>query len=215
MTIRQFVRPSAGEPDGALVLLHGRGADEQDLVPLADAIDPGRRLVAITPRGPLALPPGGAHWYRLGGIGTPEPLSFRSTYEALAEWFDRLPEVSGVPLERTVVGGFSQGCVMTYAMVYGRGRPAVAGAICLSGFLPTVEGFELDLAGRAGLPVAIAHGRADPVIGFAFGEAARDRLVHAGAEPVWLESSLGHTIDPRHLPALTALLAEAVPPASA
>ena len=57
------IRPAAGEPEGALVLLHGRGADEHDLLPLLEALDPERRLVGVTPRGPLSLPPGGAHWY--------------------------------------------------------------------------------------------------------------------------------------------------------
>ena len=51
---------AAGEPEGALVLLHGRGADEHDLFPLLDLLDPERRLLGITPGGPLALPPGGA-----------------------------------------------------------------------------------------------------------------------------------------------------------
>jgi phospholipase/carboxylesterase len=211
VTIRHLTRPAAGAAEGALVLLHGRGADEHDLVPLLDAIDPERRLVGVTPRGPLTLPPGGAHWYRLGGIGTPDPESFLPTYDELGSWLDGLPEITGVPLARTVVGGFSQGCVMTYAMVYGRDRPSVAAALCLSGFLPTVEGFELDMAGAASTPVAVAHGRSDPVIGFAFGEGARDRLLAAGAHPVWLPSELGHTIDPRHLPALRELVFDALP----
>ena len=47
------IRPAAGEPEGALVLLHGRGADEHDLLPLLEALDPERRLVGVTPRGPL------------------------------------------------------------------------------------------------------------------------------------------------------------------
>ena len=66
------------------MLLHGRGADEHDLFPLLDALDPERRLLGITPRGPLALPPGGAHWYRLGGIPTPDPDTFFPTFEAAA-----------------------------------------------------------------------------------------------------------------------------------
>ena len=52
------IRPAAGEPDGALVLLHGRGADEHDLVPLLEVLDPEHRLVGITARAPLSLPPG-------------------------------------------------------------------------------------------------------------------------------------------------------------
>src|ERR1041384_2637840 len=82
------VRPAAGEPEGALVLFHGRGADEHDLFPLLDALDPERRLAGVAPRGPLSLPPGGAHWYALGGIGTPEPTTFHGSNSAAAEWLD-------------------------------------------------------------------------------------------------------------------------------
>ena len=61
--IAHLKRPAVGEPEGLLVLLHGRGADERDLFPLLDLLDPERRLLGVTPRGPLSLPPGGAHWY--------------------------------------------------------------------------------------------------------------------------------------------------------
>ena len=61
MSLAHLVRPAAGEPAGALVLFHGRGTSEHDLYPLLDALDPERRLLGVTPRGPLILPPGGAH----------------------------------------------------------------------------------------------------------------------------------------------------------
>ena len=67
------IRPAAGEPRGALVLLHGRGADEHDLLPFLDLLDPQRRLVGVTPGGPLFLPPGGRHWYVVPRVGYPDP----------------------------------------------------------------------------------------------------------------------------------------------
>ena len=82
LELHSLERPAEGTPEGALVLFHGRGADERDLYPLLDALDPERRLLGITPRGPLALPPGGAHWYRLGGIPTPDPSTFFPSFEA-------------------------------------------------------------------------------------------------------------------------------------
>ncbi len=117
MSLRALERPAAAEPEGALVLLHGRGADEHDLFPLLDALDPERRLHGYTPRAPLALPPGGAHWYAVPRVGYPDPATFTDGFGALAEWFDALP----FPPERIVLGGFSQGAVLGYALGIGRG----------------------------------------------------------------------------------------------
>jgi len=111
--ITALTRPADGPPQGALVLLHGRGSSEHDLVDLFDLVDPERRLVGITPRAPLALPPGGRHWYALREIGYPDPATFLATMQVAGEWLDGLAESTGVPLERTVLGGFSQGSMRT------------------------------------------------------------------------------------------------------
>jgi phospholipase/carboxylesterase len=65
------VREAAGAPEGALVLLHGRGADEHDLVPVLDVLDPERRLVGLTPGAPLTPPQGGRWWYHVSDIPIP------------------------------------------------------------------------------------------------------------------------------------------------
>ena len=136
-------RPAAGAPAGALVLLHGRGADEVDLAPLLDLLDPERRFVGLAPRGPLTLPPGGAHWYVVREIGFPDPETFLATYAQASEWLDAALEEAGVSPDRAVLGGFSQGAVMSYALGLGAGRPRPAGIVAMSGFVPTVDGFEL------------------------------------------------------------------------
>ncbi len=205
--IEALERPAAAEPEGALVLLHGRGADERDLYPLLDALDPERRLLGVTPRGPLSLPPGGAHWYALGGLPTPEPSTFWPTFEAASAWLDALD----IPLERTVLGGFSQGAVMSWALGLGRGagtRPA--GIVALSGFMPSVDGLELDLGGLEGYPVAIAHGSLDAVIPADFSRQARATLEQAGADVLYREAPLAHTIDPRIVPELREFVASAL-----
>ncbi|HET7429097.1 MAG TPA: hypothetical protein VFJ66_06580 [Gaiellales bacterium] len=204
--ITAVTRPAAGTPEGALVLLHGRGSHELDLQPLIDELDPERRLVGVTPRAPLALPPGGRHWYAFAGVGTPDPSTFLATIEAAAAWLDALPDATGVPWERTVLGGFSQGCVMSWALGLGAGRPRPAGIIGLSGFMPTVPGFELDLSGLEGYPVAIGHGTHDQVIGVEWGRQARDRLEAAGADVTYRESPMGHSVDPRFVQELSAWL---------
>lgn len=203
------LRPADGDPAGVLVLLHGRGADEHDLFPLLDVLDPERRLAGVCPRGPLSLPPGGAHWYAVREIGYPDPVTFGPTYERASAWLDALPQATGVPIERTVVGGFSQGSVMSYALGLGRGRPSAAGIIALSGFVPTVEGFELDLE-RPGLRVAIGHGTQDPVIGVEWGRRAHEQLEAAGLDVTYRESPMGHSIDPRFLAELQGWLTDVV-----
>lgn len=195
MTLQAHTRPAAGDPEGVLVLLHGRGASELDLMPLLDLLDPRRRLLGVTPRGPLSFPPGGAHWYALREIGYPDPPTFLATFERLAEWLDGL----GFPPERTVLGGFSQGTVMSYSLAFGPGRLRPAALVALSGFIPTVPGFELDLDRAAGLPVAIGHGTLDPVIGVEWGRRARAALEAAGAEVVYREFPLPHAVEPGFL----------------
>ena len=208
--ITALTRPADGPPQGALVLLHGRGSNEHDLVDLFDLVDPERRLVGITPRAPLALPPGGRHWYALREIGYPDPATFLATMQLAGEWLDGLAESTGVPLERTVLGGFSQGCVMSWALGLAAGRQRPAGIIGLSGFMPTVDGFQLDLDGLTDYPVAIAHGTLDSVISVDWGRRARDRMVAAGAEVTYHESAVPHTVDPAVLPILAAWLGEVI-----
>jgi phospholipase/carboxylesterase len=202
-------RPPAGEPDGLLVLLHGRGADEHDLFPVLDLLDPEQRLLGVTPRGPLSLPPGGAHWYALGGLGTPDPATFLPTYEQASRWLDDLAAETGIPPERTVLGGFSQGAVMTYALALGKGRPRPAALLALSGFVPTVPGFELDLTPPLP-PIAIGHGIYDPIIGVEWGRRAKALLEEAGGEPIYREYPLPHAIEPRFLVELRPWVADAL-----
>jgi len=213
--LASLVRPAASAPRGALVLLHGRGTDERDLQPVADALDPQRRLVAVTPRAPWTFPgQPGAHWYRVRRVGFPDEETFAAAYPRLAAWLDALPDALGVPWERTVLGGFSQGAAMSFALGLGGGRPAPAGILALSGFLPAVPGFEPDLSGRAGFPVALGHGAADPVIPVDFARAAHERLAAAGADVLYRETpGMGHTIDPGFVPALRDWLAARTPDA--
>ena len=202
-------RPADGEAHGLLVLFHGRGADEHDLFPLLDALDPGRRLLGITPRAPLSLPPGGAHWYVVPRVGYPDPDTFRATYERGSAWLASLAAETGIPPERTVLGGFSQGAVMSYAFGLGPGRPRPAGILALSGFVPTVPGWAAGLAVPLP-PVAIGHGTLDPVIPVEFGRAAKELLEQAGAEVLYRESPMGHSIDPGFVPELARWIEAAV-----
>jgi phospholipase/carboxylesterase len=196
-------RPAAAEAAAGVVLVHGRGADEYDLLGLADRLDPGGRYHWYLPRGPLSLPPGGAHWYAVPRVGHPDPATFAEGFAALAAFVDAVPHA------RVAVGGFSQGAVMSYAVGLGRGRPRPAALLAFSGFIPEVDGWALDTE-RPFTPIAIGHGTYDPVIPVEFGRRARDRLVAAGADPVYHESPLDHAIDPAFLDELVPWLAAAL-----
>jgi phospholipase/carboxylesterase len=194
-------RPAEGDPAGLLVLHHGRGADEHDLLGLGDVLDPQRRLHVVSPRAPLTLAGWpGYHWYIVPRVGYPDRESFDAAFEALAELHDELWQHTGLSPEQTVVGGFSMGAVMSYSLGLGAGRPAPAGVLAFSGFVPQVEGWEPELESRPGLRAFIAHGRSDPIIGVDFARQARDQLERGGLEVEYHETDAAHNIDPDVVP---------------
>lgn len=201
MSIVSVVREATGEPQGTIVLLHGRGADEHDLLPLLGVLDPQKRLRGVTLGAPLALPPGGKHWYAIRAIGHPDTATFGATYAELTSYLDA---ELGLDWSRTVIGGFSQGGVMSYAVGLGPGRPVPAGILAMSCFVPVLDdgSWAPDCASRPALPIAHVHGVQDPVIGIEFGRAAK-RVVEEGGLPLtYREFPGGHHVDPRLLPEL-------------
>jgi phospholipase/carboxylesterase len=189
------------------VLHHGRGTDELDLLPLADALDPARTLHVVTPRAPLQIAGSpGYHWYTVPRVGYPDPQTFAASFRALAAFHDELWERTGIAPARTILGGFSMGAVMSYALSLARDRPAVAGVLAFSGFVPEVSGWEPSFEGRTDTRAFIAHGTEDPVIGAGFAHTARDLLRAGGLEVEYHESPMGHRIDPAHVVAATSWL---------
>ena len=205
-------RPAAAAASGLLVLHHGRGTDERDLLPLADAFDPERRLHAVSVRAPLELPGSpGFHWYLVPRVGYPDPDTFAGSYRALAELHDELWEQTGLGPGQTVLGGFSRGTVMSYALGLGGDRPAPAGIMAFSGFVPTVDGWQPSTADRAAeTRVLIAHGLRDPVIGVEFARRARALLEPAGFDVDYRESDATHSIDPADVPRAAAWLSQTI-----
>jgi phospholipase/carboxylesterase len=202
-------RRAAGEAGGLLVLHHGRGTEERDLLGLADALDPERRLRVVTPRAPLQLSGApGYHWYLVPRVGYPDHDSFHAARAALAELHDQFWEETGVGPERTVLGGFSMGAVMSYAMALGADRPAVAGILAFGGFVPIVEDWEPACEDRQAMRAFVAHGRHDPVIELSFAHRARQLLEQGGLDVTYRESDVGHQIDPAHLADATVWLSE-------
>ncbi len=212
-------RRPADESQGLLVLHHGRGTDEHDLLRLADGFDPERRLHVVTPRAPLVLPGSpGRHWYVVPRVGYPDHDTFHAALAALSAFHDGLWRETGLGPAQTVLGGFSMGAVMSYAMGLSAKRPAVAGILAFGGFVPRVDDWRPNdddwrpsLEDRQRTRAFIAHGRNDPVIGIDFARSARELLAAGGLEVEYHESEVGHQIDPAHLAAAADWLRVALP----
>jgi phospholipase/carboxylesterase len=201
LTMETRIPRGAGNGSPVLVLLHGRGADERDLLGLAGGLPAGVALV--TPRGPFSGAElgygGGWAWYRFLGENRPEPEHFSASLAALDELVSGLPGALGFEPGAVVVGGFSQGgtSALGYALSH---RDRVAGVLMFSGFLADHPAVDDNLAAAAGLPVFWGHGTQDPMMPYA-GSAVPGRaaLIDAGADLVARDYPIGHWIDPREL----------------
>jgi phospholipase/carboxylesterase len=211
-TLTYRERPADGQAEGLLVLHHGRGSDEHDLLDVGDALDPERRLHIVSPRAPLTfrgMP--GNHWYVVPRVGYPDPDTFHATYAKLAAFHDELWARTGIAPQETVFGGFSMGSVMSYSLGLGADRPAIAGILAFSGFIPTVDGWTPDLAGHRDTRVFMAHGRQDPIMDVEFARRANELLTAGGLQVEYHEDDYGHQINPAHLPAAISWLQGALP----
>jgi phospholipase/carboxylesterase len=189
-------REPAGEPEGALILLHGRGVDERDLHPMLDELDPERRFFGMTPGAPLTnVPPGGRHWYVVREVGKPEEETFVPVLGRLCRFLDAELRDRGIPWEKTVIGGFSQGAAVSCAVALGMGRPRAAGLLMMSGFYPMMRGWRLDPHAKRGMPAYVTHGAYDPVIPVGFGRKARELLEEGGLMVTYREAQVQHSID--------------------
>jgi phospholipase/carboxylesterase len=191
-----LTREPAGDPEGALILLHGRAVDERDLYPMLDELDPDRKLFGMTPGAPYTnVPPGGRHWYVIEQVGHPDEQTFIDTMETLCRFLDDELRARGIPWDKTVIGGFSQGAAVACAAALGMGRPKAAGLLMLSGFYPMVQGWKLDPRAKRGMPVYVTHGVYDPIIPIGFGRKARDLLNDGGLHVVFREARVQHSVD--------------------
>lgn len=189
------------ETDRRLVLLHGWGADADDLLDLAaDLLGAEADAVSVVAlRAPLPHPGGmGRQWYDLGLPGWPQLPAARSD---LLRRLQRLSQ--DVPLERTALLGFSQGAAMAIDVAIGAGLPLAALIGCSGYPHPDWE------PQRPMAPILLTHGREDPVVPYAACEALMERLKTSGGEVALLPFSGGHGIDPALFPAMREFLARA------
>jgi phospholipase/carboxylesterase len=175
---------------GAIVALHGWGANCDDLISLAPLVGiPNYQW--ICPEAPFNHPiPNGKMWYDLQSLDV-EGLA--KSCELLSQFLENLPNLTGIPLEKTFLLGFSQGGAMTLDV--GLGFP-LAGLIALSGYLHIAEEELQDLVGEALPPILIAHGTQDPVVPIGAARSARQLLESLGATVEYEEYEMLHEIRP-------------------
>ena len=201
---RKFGPPPVAKGPPTLVLLHGYGADELDLVPLGAELDPSLPIVSL--QGPLSLGGGMRAWYHLQQTRTGfqvDPDEVREGSALVAEAVAELVAERG----KVVLAGFSQGGGMAAreALAHPEG---VLGLVTLSGVPPRLdEAHRAPAVALRGLPVFAAHGLADQLLDIGLGHLLRDELQSAGCEVSFHKYEMGHTIIPAELDDLRSWLA--------
>ena len=175
-----------------IIAIHGRGTDENDLVPLVLSLSLPNVLL-ITPRAPFPFPYGGFVWYDLAQEGIPEPNTFRKSVEMLLKFVEEVKRGYPIDAKRLLLLGFSQGTVMAYATAL-LNPTSFLGVAALSGYIPHRSGLPLKLTNLDGFPVFISHGSEDPIIPARLGRESAEILRRAGAAVTYREYSMGHEV---------------------
>ncbi|MDR7308361.1 alpha/beta fold hydrolase [Rhodoferax saidenbachensis] len=208
---------SAPNPTAAVIWLHGLGADGNDFAGLVPELDlascqpirfvfPHAPSIPITINGGYVMPA----WYDLYGMDLVSKQDDRGIQKS--EWaINALIEnevVRGIPYERIVLAGFSQGCAMALHTAL-RLPHKIAGVMALSGYLPLADRFPSERhAANARTPIFMAHGTQDPVVVIQRGEESRDALVKLGHPVQWHTYPMPHSVHPREIADISAFLTQ-------
>ena len=182
--------------DGAermLVLLHGWSAEQHHLAAYVPLVDPGERYTAVALRALHDLPEGdGASWYERTADG-PDPASFRDAVDTVARFVDDELEAAGIPHDRCVLGGFSQGGFVSLALALRPGAPTYAGVWAMCCALPEIDGLDIDVTTGDGRPALIQVGEHDRIITPDRGLAAAAALRDGGWNVTDVEYDMAHS----------------------
>jgi phospholipase/carboxylesterase len=174
-----------------LILLHGRGADEDDLMGLAQVLDD--RLLIISARAPFPYPYGGYTWYDVGTIGTPEPEMFRTSCDRLHRFITDVRSSYPADPSKVFLLGFSMGCVMSFAMAL-TAPELVRGVSANSGYIPEGTHLAFRWGKLQNVAFFITHGTTDPVIPVEFARRARTLFEQSRAQVEYREYPVGHQL---------------------
>jgi phospholipase/carboxylesterase len=175
----------------AVLFLHGRGADEEDLLDIAPMLD--ERFLIISARAPYAFSGGGYTWYDTDAIGSPHRDMFEESYQKLSIFLDDVSKGYPVRTDRIVLFGFSMGTVLSYALALT--HPDMIRAVAAnSGYLPegTTLPYRWEDLGQTDF--FITHGVSDPVIPVALARRARDLMMRSTATVIYREYPVLHTL---------------------
>ena len=212
---------SAPQPTAAVIWLHGLGADGHDFASLVPELDlagcppirfvfPHAPSMPVTVNGGYVMPA----WYDILGpnlVSQQDAAGIQASERAIVALIAH--EVArGIPAERIVLAGFSQGCAM--ALHTGLRLPQrLAGIMALSGYLPLAERITAERhAANAQTPVFMAHGTQDSVVAIARGEASRDALAALGQPVAWHSYPMPHSLHPQEIADISAFLAQVLGP---
>ena len=175
----------------AILALHGRGSNEQDLIGLVPHLPQG--LLWISPRAPLPIGPGSYEWYRVRVIGKPDPEHVLAALETIDQFIDEILATYPVDPQKLFLLGFSQGSLLS--MCYTLTHPGrVAGVIAQSGYIPNNIELEIDETELKEKPFILTHGEQDTMLPVEWGRASRDRLQALGVDLEYHEFQMGHNV---------------------
>jgi phospholipase/carboxylesterase len=187
-------------PYPALILLHGRGSNEDDLLGLTPYLDP--RLFTISVRAPFPFPFGGFTWYDLQEVGAPDETGFSESYDRIVSFLDGAKKEYPIDPNRIFLLGFSMGSVMCFALSLTRPEE-IRGVIAHSGYIPEQSSLSLRMKNLEKTGFFVAHGTVDPVIPIKFGRRANELLSQSNAQFVYKEYPIGHQVSEESLRDLT------------
>ena len=204
MAALEFIETETGPQPGATVLiLHGLGADGNDFVPIAQELDlkaigpvrfvfPHAPVIPVTINNGFRMPA----WYDILGADLGSRQDEAGLRKSMAEIEELLAREKkrGMPADRIVLGGFSQGCAV--ALMTGvRHRERLAGIVGMSGYLPLAQTTAAERSDANALtPIFMGHGQQDGVVDIARGEASRDALRALGYEVEWHDYPMAHSV---------------------